>query len=186
MAEYERKQTVELQEKELARLLDWIGKADSKAQIVIGANIAMIGALMALTPDDAKKDGWALFWVAFACAFPTLSLYQCFAAAMPHILPPNAPWIERLMFWKRDIKPSLIFFGGITAHCKTLESYASKVENRSEGEYLDDLNNQCFANAQIAAAKFRRLARAWYALFLGLFPWIGVILWLYRAFENKG
>lgn len=49
-------QQIEVQEKALARCLEWIRHADSKSQIFISLNLAMIGALVAGLPTPDKLN----------------------------------------------------------------------------------------------------------------------------------
>lgn len=79
---------IDAQEKELARLLEWIRQADSKSQIVVGANLALIGAVVGLMPNGAKSSIWSLVLVAGGCLLPGLSLFHCLSASQPHVIGP--------------------------------------------------------------------------------------------------
>jgi hypothetical protein len=159
---------VDAQEKELARLLEWIRQADAKSQIVVGANLALIGAVLALTPKEAKTDWTALLLVLAGCVLPSLSLYACLSASQPHTKAPgNRP------------QSSLIYFKLLQN--LTFDAYAQKVSARTCEEYLDDLTNQCHANAEIAEKKYRRIRTAWLMMFWSIPPWLVILLILFRG-----
>jgi len=139
---------IDAQEKELARLLEWIRQADSKSQIIVGANLALIGAVVGLMPNGAKSNVWSLVLVAGGCLLPGISLFHCLSASQPHVIgPPH----------------SLIYFKRIRG--LSFDKYCDAVSKRTGSDYLHDLNNQCHVNAEIADKKYDRIKRAWLCMF---------------------
>lgn len=63
----------------------------------------------------------------------------------------------------------------------SFDKYCEAISRRSDSDYLDDQNNQCHVNAEIADKKFDRIKRAWLCMFWSIPPWLLVLLILYRG-----
>lgn len=155
---------IELQERNLDRLLDWIRAVDTKTPIVMAIDTAMLGVVIALLPEPRVSTAQTVFWIAFGSSSLVLGLLLCALATFPQMAGP---------------KNSLIFFGGIAGH--TQADYARAVAGRSANEYLDDLNTQCHRNAQIALSKYKQVQRAVFWLLFGIGPWLITVYALTRG-----
>jgi hypothetical protein len=119
-------ESVDMMEKELSRLLEWIRSADSRLKIVLPLSTAMLGALSLLAPPASQWTVLASITTSFASLFLTLSIAFAALASFPRTAGP---------------KGSLIFFGGIIT--KDLVQYNVAVREMNMDQYLDDLISVC-------------------------------------------
>lgn len=159
---------ITIQEKVLQRHLDWVKAAETKAQICIPINLAMIGALLALTPGYKLVHPGHFQNLAMGIVLPSLSLVFIFFTFIPQKKP------------AQGTKPSLIFWGGITKY-ETEPQYVGELRQRTSETYLADLNTQVYVNARIAKRKYDRVHWAMNLLFAGLVPWLAAAFLLYRG-----
>jgi hypothetical protein len=155
---------VELQDRELDRLLDWIRAVDAKTPVVMAIDTAMLGIVIALLPLSNQLNVATLSWIAIGSSSLVLSLLLCAVATFPQTGGPL---------------DSLIFFEGIAA--RTLPRYAGEVAARSAAAYFQDLTSQCHRNAQIASHKYRNVRRAILWLLVGIGPWLASLYVLTRG-----
>lgn len=130
-------------EKSLERQLAWIRQSDTKAQMLIAVNLALIGAVVGKAPSADGFD-WRV-WIVFlvGTGWPMLNLYWCFASVSPHV--------------KDTPNSSLLFFGLIESLGEA--KYTEAIGSRTQEDYEEDLIRQTFINAKIANTKYRRLTR---------------------------
>ncbi len=151
-------------EKTLERLLEWIRAADAKIPPVLAISTSMLAVVAALFPD---ADSWDLI-SAGAGILAIIPLVIClillFLASFPQT---NGP------------TNSLIFFEGITMNDSS--TYSTKVKIMTEQEYIMDLAEQCYRNAEIASSKYWLLKCAMKSLFFSLIPWLFFVFILYRG-----
>ncbi|WP_243368952.1 Pycsar system effector family protein [Microvirga solisilvae] len=145
-------------EKNLQRLLEWVGRHDARSATVFGVVAAMIGAAAALLPPPSD---WV--WQLWASAIATAGgfsfvLVKLFQAQFPRLSSPNK---------------SLIYFGTISR--LTLKDYHNQFLQMSEEDYLRDLIAQCHINSAILETKFNCLKAALMCLLLTLAPWTTTI-----------
>lgn len=143
------------QEATLERMLEWIRAIDSKTPIILGLCTAMLAVLGAVAPKPNALDKSSAFLLLCGGTPLVLALIQCMRATFPQT---------------RGPANSLLFFGGVAA--TPYATYDTKVNSRSEAEYLTDLNAQCHRNAEIAAAKFRAVQWAFRWLYIGMPLWL--------------
>lgn len=171
---------IEIQEKNFQKQLDWIRQADKKAQILMGTNLAMVGALLSLTTKPTNFSVAYPIVVILGAIFPALSLVSCTSATSPrigHSMERNILILGRLrVLWRKnevipntEARRSLIFFGQIRA--LTLDDYSARVGDQTPEQYLEDLNSQCYVNATIADLKHERIRIASSQILLGFIPW---------------
>ena len=157
-------QQIEVQEKALARFLEWIRHADSKSQIFISLNLAMIGAIVAGLPTPDKFNVRSLMLLVLGAGIPVANLMHCLHAVAPKTT--------------SHASKSHIFFGLVQE--SSADEFHKIVKSRSAQAYLEDLNDQCFANSQIAAKKYSHLKSASIWTFRFMPVWIACIYVLYR------
>jgi len=152
------------QEAILDRQLDWIKAVDSKTPIIIGLATAMLAVTGALSPA-AKDLNWGTGLLMAMGSLPLVGcLAFCAAATFPHTDGP---------------KDSLIYFGAI---CKMpFNAYSAKANAQSEQGHLNDLNVQCYRNAQIATAKYAAVQKAMLWLFIATPFWLIACYLLYKG-----
>lgn len=156
-------------EKELERLLDWVGAAESRLALVLPLATAMLGALALLIPDSITN--WMDFYgvlAGVAALFLFLSLGFAAMASFPRTTGP---------------KDSNIYFGSVAA--RDLESYRAEFKDLETDRYLSDLITQCHRNAQIAEKKYFWMKWSMAALFVAAIPWVLAVIFLYAA-GSKG
>jgi hypothetical protein len=115
----------------------------------------MLGVISALIPSPSS---WTLLGgisASFAVFFLGLSVVFCAFSSFPRTSGPLG---------------SMIYFGGITT--RDLAQFNRDFCDMTDEQYLTDLLNQIYRNAQISQAKFAWLQRSIACLFLSLAPWI--------------
>lgn len=148
---------IERAEKSLQRMIEWIGRHDSRSSAVLGIAIAMTGALSASIPALSQWN-WRYALVLAAAAIALL-------AALAELL--------RGQFPRMRATPSWFFFGTIANH--PFEEYHLKVRELSDEDYLEDVLRQCHTNARILRSKFRSLKRSILALLCAALPWAAAL-----------
>lgn len=155
---------IERQEASLARQLDWIRAVDGKVPVLIGIDTAMVAAIAAIAPEPGRFTALAGLMVVLGSGAVIISLICCITATFPRTDGPEG---------------SLIFFGEI---CKRpLEAYDRAIRERTDADYLADLNAQCHRNAQVAASKYAAVANAMMWLFIALPLWLIAGYMLYQG-----
>ena len=145
---------IALLERVLARLIDWIGKHDSKASVLLGINTALLGVLGTLAGKQAVLSSCALILLAAAVLPLGISFMFIYLGNFPKI---------------KAAHPSLLYFGTIGK--LEARSYERQLRQLTQEEYVSDLISQCHMIAQIVATKFDRLQWAYRMLFLSLPFW---------------
>ncbi len=159
-------QKIDVVEKELTRLLTWIQTADSRISLILPVTTVMLGALAALAPPMADWSILSSLTTSIAVIFLVLSISCIAFASFPRT---------------NGIKGSLLYFGGINS--LELSQYKKRINQLTEDDYLDDLVNQCYVNAQIAEAKYAWIRKSLAFLFLSSAPWFFSIYLLYGLNE---
>jgi hypothetical protein len=149
---------IRIAELNLSRLLDWIGRIDSKSSVVLGVNTAMLGVLASLAPAPHLWKSKFMIVAAFGTLFPVVSLCCVYFVNYPQTKGPVT---------------SLNFFGGIAKH--SFREYNHAFMKLSASEHLSDVLEQCHRNAEIVSWKFGALKIAYRALLIGVIPWMGCI-----------
>jgi hypothetical protein len=124
-------------EHDLDRLLDWIGKYDSRAAILFTLDTAMVGTL-ALRLSSSIGPGYSpLLLVPFILTVG-ISILGTVFTIFPRLKGPAE---------------SLLYFGSIAKMEK--KNFRDLFKTRTKTEYLDDLLAQCHINAKILDRKFK-------------------------------
>ena len=156
-------QQLELAQKNLDYILEWVTRFDNKNYIVLGIETGMLGTLAALAPE-------AKLWYPLMIAFAALSLILL-AIGLLLVYLGNYPRLK-------GPNDSLFYFGSI---CKTkLDEYERQFRKRSAEEHLKDLLGQCHRNSEILKQKFSYLTWAYRMLFIGVTPW-AITIYLFRT-----
>lgn len=142
-------------EKELERLLNWIGAAESRLAFVLSVSTAMAGALAISLPGIFHCSAIIRYSTFLAISLLFLSIVFVACASFPRTRGPTK---------------SLIYFGSIDK--LTLEEFSDSLHNRTGKDYANDLLEQCHRNAQIATLKFSWIQKAMICIFASIFPWV--------------
>jgi len=153
---------IDREEKNLARQLDWIGRHDTKASVVLGLATGMLGVLASMGP---KPSTWT----------PVVVILTCLSILL---LGASFVFVHLGNYPKTKGPQSLIFFGTIAS--RSFDEYRKAAYLRSQEEYLQDLLMQSHVVACIVAKKFWALQWAYRMLFLALLPW-AVCIYLFKA-----
>ncbi len=158
---------IDAAEKNLERLIDWVGKFDTKASILLGIAIGMSGFLVTLAPPVSEWNitTYVVTTLSFALLLVTVMLISL--ATFPHTKSNN---------------DSLLFFGTIPRH-KT-DEYVNAFGNQSPEVYLKDLLIQCHTNSQILNRKFSRLKWSYGTLTITLVPWV-ITIYQFRVIGTQ-
>jgi hypothetical protein len=153
---------IDLQEKNLARQLEWISRHDSKASVVLGLATGMLGFLASTAP----KPG----------AFSPLLLVFTSASIVPLVA--SFLFVHLGNYPRMRGPKSLAFFGTIAQ--LRFDEYKNAVLSRTPQTHLEDFLAQSHTVACIVARKFSALQWAYRMLFIALMPW-AVCIFLYKA-----
>jgi len=145
----------EMQEKTLARLLEWIRGAEAKVAPVLAIGTAMLGVLGALAPGVSEWTMCGAAVVILAGVLLLVSLLLLFLASIPRT---KGPQDSRVFFEAiKETKP---------------HDYLTAIRALTRDEYIADLAAQCHRNAEICSLKFRLVWGSTCLLFLAVIPWL--------------
>ncbi|UUO22414.1 hypothetical protein FGD67_03710 [Colwellia sp. M166] len=153
---------IERAEKILQLQLDWVKTADAKVPALFAINISMLGVLSALAK---AATSWSLVSGIFVVICASLLIYSIGNMAFtmfPSLLGPNT---------------SNLYFGGIAKQSN--EDFHEKIKQLSDDEYLDDLINQAYRNAEIAKSKYGYIKKSSVYLLLSFPIWLLSIYLIY-------
>jgi hypothetical protein len=119
-------QRIDAAEKQLERLLEWISRLDTKFNIILGVELAMLGVLATSAPAHAFWSWLTYLLFGITVFFIGSSLYSLYQANRPYLVGP---------------KNSLIFFSSVAN--LSIDSYRTKFFRLTQQEYLEDLLTQC-------------------------------------------
>jgi hypothetical protein len=141
-------------ERNLQRMLEWIGRNDSRSAGTLGVTLAMMGALSASLPPLSRWPAHLLPVVLVTAAGFAFVLFQLLRSQFPRI---------------HAHRPSICFFGTISR--MELDEYRRRFTGLDDEGYLEDLLSQCHVNAAILTTKFACLKRSLIALLATALPW---------------
>jgi hypothetical protein len=156
------KMKIERVEKILQLQLDWVKTADSKVPPLFAINISMLGVLSALAK---AVPSWTLISGIFVVICASLLIYSIGNMAFtmfPSLLGPTN---------------SNLYFGGIVKQSN--EDFHEKIKQLSDEDYLDDLINQAYRNAEIAKSKYEYIKKSSVYLLLSFPIWVLSIYLIY-------
>ena len=153
---------VELAKQNLEFMLNWIGRFDNKASVILGLNLGMLSLLATMAPTFDKWNNW--MWGSSLLTLLALgSSFICIYFS-------NYP---------RTSSPELsLYYFGTIAECE-IEDYCINFTSRNEADHITDLLKQTHRNAEILKTKFEFLKGAYVLLFIGVIPWL-VSLFLFN------
>lgn len=157
------KEQLELAQKNLDYILEWITRFDNKNYIVLGIATGMLGAFAALAPELA-------FWYPFMTAMAVLSV-SLLSVVLLLVYLGNYPRLN-------GPKDSLFYFRSIGS--KTADEYRNKFCQCTAEEHLNDIIGQCHRNSEILVQKFRYLTWGYRMLFIAVTPW-AITIYLFQT-----
>lgn len=140
-------------EQRLDRLLDWVGRSDTKFSVVLGVDTAMLGFLATSAPAGPVSVSAIVFALA-AGALLVLSLTCVYRGTYPRTQGPGG---------------SLVYFGSIAE--KDLKEFENKFVGCDLQDHLDDVLEQIHRNSEILNGKFEKLQRAYECMLIAAIPW---------------
>lgn len=152
---------LEAAEKTLDRLLDWVGRSDTKFSVVLGVDTGMLGFLATSAP--ARPNLAAVIIAAASALLLALSLFFVYRGLYPRTKGPSG---------------SLAYFGSI-ANVEREDLKASFLDRPVE-DHLDDVLDQIHRNSEIVSLKFKALRWSYRCLLLSTIFWT-VALYLFGA-----
>jgi hypothetical protein len=141
------------------RNLQWIAAAEVKIGFIITLDIAMLAALAGLYSTAKSHPLTLTLLVIVTSSLLFLSLLAAVSSFIPRLNGPDN---------------SLIFFGKIAAINE--HAFHKRYQAISEEEFLDDLLQQIYRNAQIASEKHRNVRQSLLAAVLAAPIWISSII----------
>lgn len=149
-------------EQRLDRLLDWIGRSDTKFSFVFGVAAAMLGFLSTSAPVGSLS-GVTVFFALASVALLGTTLCFVYRGTYPRT---------------RGPKGSLIYFDSIAG--QDSETYRERFLECDTADHLNDVLDQIHCNSEILSNKFVELQRAYGCLLAALAPW-ALTLYLFGA-----
>lgn len=154
---------LQLAEKNLDYLLEWVSRFDNKSYVVLGINTGMLGVIATFAPAVSLWDSLMIVFALLFIIFLTASLLFVYLGNYPRLKGPS---------------DSLFYFGAV---CNLkLDQYQQEFSKRSPEEHLKDLLEQCHRNSEILNQKFTYLKWAYRTLFVGVIPW-AITIYLFRT-----
>ena len=150
---------LEAAERRLDRLLDWVGRSDTKFSVVLGVDAGMLGFLATSAPPGAVP-ATTIIVAALAAALLVASLIFIYRGTYPRTKGPGG---------------SLVHFGSVAG--EDLEDFKARFRSCDARGHLDDVLGQMHRNAEILDRKFAELRRAYRCLLAAVVPW-GISLYL--------
>ncbi len=144
---------LEAAERRLDRLLDWVGRSDTKFSVVLGVDAGMLGFLATSAPPGAVPTA-AIVVGALAAALLVASLIFIYRGTYPRTKGPGG---------------SLVHFGSVAG--EDLEDFKERFRVCDARGHLDDVLGQVHRNAEILDRKFAELRRAYRCLLAAVAPW---------------
>lgn len=150
--------TIERAETNLARLLDWVGRADAKAPPVIGAATAMLGVIGSLAASSPPVGCFHVLALFLSIGALGVAVLFGFMTIYPQLEGP---------------KRSYLYFRTIARTSKP--DFVEAWRSMDDEKYLADLLEQCHQNSLVVDAKFQHLRRAYVAFGVSILPWVATI-----------
>jgi hypothetical protein len=145
---------LDISAKQLDRILGFFPRVESKASFLFAVNSAMIGAL---SVNIQRADLFSLIHMTLAVlsmAALIVSLFFIYQCTFPNLAGGHS---------------SMIYFREIAKQRET--EYVGAFKSLSNDRLLEDLTSQTWRNAEILAAKFTAMKRAFVVTALALAPW---------------
>lgn len=153
-------------EKSLQRMLEWIRTIDTKGQIVLGLDLALIGSIVAVWPSDKAFRGFLAIASIVAGGLVVSSIAYSLSAFFPQL--------RRTLTRNQSPPSSFIFFGAIAASSE--DDYIKRMTEQTQEGYHLDLLHQVHRNAVIVNRKYVRVKWAILQQGLAIAPWIYMFL----------
>lgn len=148
----------------LERQLNWIGAADTKVGAIVAADTAMIAGVGTAYALVSNRPVLAMATSAIAVILVAAAMFCAAMAMLPRGESPNQ---------------SAIYFGTISE--RSIADYVQFLHAITSVDIANDLSQQVYRNAQIAAAKHKWVRLAVLISFTGTIPWGVAIIALVRA-----
>jgi len=154
---------LQVAEKNLERLLEWVSRVDNKSLIVLGVVTGMLGVLATFAPPLHLWTSVMTILAIFSVTVLAASLLFICLGSYPQTKGPSK---------------SLLYFGSIAKN--SFKKYQEAFLKQSAEEHLNDLLEQCHRNSEILDRKFWSLKWAYRMLFIGVLPW-AITIYLFKS-----
>jgi hypothetical protein len=154
---------LQLAEKNLDNLLEWVSRYDNKSYVILGINMGMLGVMATLAPPPNLLDSLMIAFTLLSIILLAVSQLFVYLGNYPRLKGPSN---------------SLFYFGAV---CNLkLDQYQQEFRKRSVEEHLKDMLGQCHRNSEILNQKFTYLRWAYRTLFVAVIPWV-ITIYLFRT-----
>ncbi len=157
------KEQLELAQKNLDYILEWVTRFDNKNYIVLGIETGMLGAMAALAPEAALWYPLMTIIAILSIVIMSIGLLFVYLGNYPRL---NGP------------SDSMFYFKSIGS--KRKDEYREKFCQCTAEEHLNDILGQCHRNSEILTQKFGYLTWAYRMLFIAVAPW-AITIYLFRT-----
>jgi hypothetical protein len=144
----------------LERNLHWIGAAEVKTAVIAAAATAMLAALAGAFGDAEPSDrtGWPMFFSVLAGLCLIFALISCGMSVRPRTDGPPTSYV----FFMKIVKDPA-------------PDFVEKFRKASTDDFINDLLDQIYRNAEISCDKFRWVKNAMWWSFLAVLPWVAAL-----------
>ena len=139
---------------ELALVLSFFARVDTKASVVLAVDTGMIGYLAAHLPVWASIRWWESLAPACTVALLTWSFWYLYKGAFPQL---------------KGGEGSLVYFREIARRTET--RFVDEFMSQQEPAYIKDVLSQVWRNAEILKAKFDCLKYSFIFMAVSVVPW---------------
>ncbi len=168
MTSLQRMKKIDLAEKSLDRISQWIITSDAKAGFILAFHAAFI-AFLSTKSGDLKRiiTMQPLSWYQFLVTFLFIVFAYLVIKSIYHAIKSLNPDIAVR-------EASVFFFGSIAG--MGITKFKKSFTSMSEEDVEEELNNQVFINSQIAVAKFTNVRSSINNLLLAFFAWVILLI----------
>lgn len=145
----------EIASDQLARILGFFSRIDSKASVVLAVDTGMLAFLASKLPPLYALQWWDILIAVLALLLLTLSLWNIYREAFPSL---------------EGGHESLVYFREIAK--RTEAKFIEEFKRQTQTEHTADLLGQIWRNSEILKEKFDHVKLAFVFLSLAILPWV--------------
>jgi len=154
---------LDLAEKNLEILLEWVGRFDNKSPVVLGIDTGILGLLVTFAPQVKYWTSWMIIFSILSVIGLGMSFLFVYFSSYPQTKGP---------------RKSLFYFGSIAKN--SFAEYQQAFLKRNIEEHLIDILEQCHRNSEIVNTKFWCLKWAYRTLIFSVFT-SAFTIYLFRS-----
>jgi len=148
---------------QLALVLSFFPRADSKLSVVLGIDLAMLGVLATRLPEISSASNWLLGASAATTLLVGLSLWHLYEGSFPSLDGGNG---------------SLVYFRAIAE--RTEAKFIAEYSAQSADALAADVLGQVWRNSEILRQKFASLVAAYRCMAAAVIFWVAALVLIHQ------